>query len=225
VINVHGGPTAQTDAGFSPRIQFLATRGYAVLDLNYRGSSGYGRLYREALRRSWGVLDVEDAVSGARHLVDQGRADPSRLVIMGGSAGGYTVLRALTVQPGFFRAGLCLYGISNLFTLAADTHKFESRYLDSLIGPLPEASDAYRERSPLFAADRLRDPIAIFQGTADRVVPPRQAEAIVASLRRRGVPHEYHLYEGEGHGWRRPETTAAFYRAVETFLKQHVVFA
>ena len=225
VVNVHGGPTSQTDTGFSARSQFFATRGYAVLDLNYRGSTGYGRSYRETLNLSWGLLDVEDAVSGARHLADQGLADPARLVIMGGSAGGYTVLRTLTAEPGFFRAGLCLYGISNLFTLAADTHKFEARYLDSLIGPLPEASDAYRERSPLFAVDRLRDPIAIFQGTDDKVVPPEQAEVIVASLRRRNVPHEYHLYEGEGHGWRKPETIAAFYRAVEAFLKQHVLFA
>ena len=225
IVAVHGGPTSQADAGYSSRNQFFATRGYALLDLNYRGSTGYGRKYMEALRRNWGACDVEDAISGAQHLIDAGLAYPGRLVIMGGSAGGYTVLRTLTAKPGFFRAGICLYGISNLFTLAADTHKFEARYLDSLLGPLPEVSDVYRERSPIFSADRLRDPVAIFQGSDDQVVPPEQAEEIVASLRRRNVPHEYHLYEGEGHGWRKPETIEKFYQAVEAFLKQHVLFA
>ena len=178
-----------------------------------------------ALRAQWGLLDVTDAISGAQHLFSSGLADPERLVIMGGSAGGYTVLRALTTRPGFFRAGICLYGVANLFTLAADTHKFESRYLDSMIGPLPAAAAVYRNRSPVYAADQLRDPIAIFQGTDDQVVPPAQAEEIVASLRRRNIPHVYHLYEGEGHGWRKPETVRAFYQACEAFLRQHVLFA
>ena len=225
IVSIHGGPTSQTDAGFNPRNQFFATRGYAVLDLNYRGSTGFGRQYMEALRGNWGISDVEDAIGGARFLANRGQVDPDRLVIMGGSAGGYTVLRALTVEPGFFKAGICLYGISNLFTLATDTHKFEARYLDSLLGPLPEASEIYRDRSPIFASERLLDPVAIFQGADDRVVPVEQAESIVASLRSRNVPHEYHLYEGEGHGWRKPETIASFYRAVEAFLKQHVLFA
>ena len=222
---MHGGPTSRADVGYSPRHQFLATRGYAVLDVDYRGSAGYGRRYMEALRGQWGLRDVEDSIGGAGHLIDSGLADPERLVIMGGSAGGYTVLRALTVHPGFFKAGICLYGISNLFTLATDTHKFEARYLDALVGPLPAAAAAYRERSPIFAANQLRDPVAIFQGADDQVVPPSQAEAIVASLRRRNVPHQYHLYEGEGHGWRRPETIAAFHKALEAFLKQYVLFA
>jgi len=225
ILTVHGGPTSQADAGYNPRSQFFATRGYAVLDLNYRGSTGFGRQYMEALRGNWGVFDVEDAVGGARYLADRERVDPNRIVIMGGSAGGYTVLRALTVEPGFFKAGICLYGISNLFTLATDTHKFEARYLDSLLGPLPEASETYRDRSPLFASERLVDPVAIFQGADDQVVPMEQAESIVASLRSRNVPHEYHLYEGEGHGWRKPDTIASFYRAVEAFLRQHVLFA
>ena len=138
---------------------------------------------------------------------------------------GYTVLRALTARPGFFRAGVCLYGISNLFTLATDTHKFEAHYLDTLIGPLPAQSARYRERSPLFSAARLTDPLAIFQGSEDKVVPPSQAEAIVASLRARNVPHEYHVYDGEGHGWRRPETVAAFYRAVDLFLRRQVLYS
>lgn len=225
IVLIHGGPTGQIETGFEPTQQFFATRGFAVLDMDYRGSTGRGREYMKALRTRWGVLDVEDAIGGAQHLVARGLADSERLVIMGGSAGGYTVLRALTTRPGFFRAGICLYGVANLFALAADTHKFESRYLDSMLGPLPEAAAVYRERSPIYAADQLRDPLALFQGTDDQVVPPAQAEEIAASLRRRNIPHVYHLYEGEGHGWRKPETVRAFYQACEAFLRQHVLFA
>jgi dipeptidyl aminopeptidase/acylaminoacyl peptidase len=225
ILHIHGGPTAQAVAGFQAQTQFFTTRGYAVLQVNYRGSTGYGTAYVEALRGQWGIADVEDAVSGAHYLVDQGLASAQHLVIMGGSAGGYTVLQALVQHPGFFKAALCLYGISNLFTLAATTHKFEAHYLDSLIGPLPEAAALYRERSPLFAADRICDPIALFQGDVDQVVPKVQAEAMVASLARRGVPHEYHVYAGEGHGWRKAETIAHFYTTVEAFLRQYVLFA
>jgi len=225
IVDVHGGPTSHAGAGFDAQIQYFATRGYAVLAVNYRGSSGYGRRYMESLRGNWGLYDVEDAIGGARHLVEAGLVDPRRLVIMGGSAGGYTVLRALSTEPGFFRAGVCSYGISNLFALAADTHKFEARYLDSLLGPLPEAADLYRQRSPLFGADQLCDPVAIFQGADDEVVPRAQSDAIVESLRRRHVPHVYRVFEGEGHGWRKPETIEAFVRTVESFLKEHVLFA
>jgi dipeptidyl aminopeptidase/acylaminoacyl peptidase len=225
VVRIHGGPTGQTSAAYDPRAQFFATRGYAYLDVNYRGSTGYGKRYMAALRRMWGILDVEDAVGAARYLVEAGLADPERLVIMGGSAGGYTVLQTLVTHPGLFRAALCMYGVSNLFTLAADTHKFEARYLDSLIGPLPKDSALYRDRSPIFHADKIIDPIAVFQGEIDRVVPKAQSETIVASLRRHGIPHEYHVYEGEGHGWRKKETIEVFYKAVEAFLKQHVIFA
>ena len=225
LVMIHGGPTGQTSTGFEIRNQFFATRGYAVLDVDYRGSTGHGRQYMESLRENWGVADAEDALSASRYLADSGRGDADRLVIMGGSAGGYTVLRTLTLHPGVFRAGICLYGISNLFTLATDTHKFEAHYLDSLLGPLPEASTLYRERSPIFSVDKLRDPVAIFQGTDDKVVPLEQAESIVESLRRRNIPHEYHVYEGEGHGWRKPETIVAFYQAVEKFLQRYVLFA
>jgi dipeptidyl aminopeptidase/acylaminoacyl peptidase len=225
VVMIHGGPTSQSTAGYEARNQFFATRGWAVLDLNYRGSTGYGRRYMEALRGNWGVLDVEDAVTGGQFLADAGLADPGRLVIMGGSAGGYTVLRALGEHPGFFRAGVCLYGVSDLFSLADDTHKFEASYLDSLVGPLPQAAARYRERSPVFHPDAIIDPLAVFQGSDDEVVPPSQAEAIVDSLRRRHVPHVYHLYQGEGHGWRRPDTIEHFYGAVGTFLKQYVLFS
>jgi dipeptidyl aminopeptidase/acylaminoacyl peptidase len=225
IILVHGGPTAQAVASFQANVQFFTTRGFAVLQVNYRGSTGYGKAYVDALRGRWGVADVEDTVSGARALVERGWVDVDKLVIMGGSAGGYTVLQTLIRHPRLFKAGLCLYGISNLFTLASSTHKFEAHYLDSLIGPLPAAAATYRERSPIFAADRIRDPIAVFQGEDDQVVPKAQAEAIVASLRSRGVPHEYHVYAGEGHGWRQSATITRFYEAVEAFLRQYVLFA
>lgn len=225
IVNVHGGPTSQSDVGYDAEVQYFVTRGWAVLLVNHRGSTGYGRRYMTALRGNWGVYDVEDAVGGARHLVDQALADADRLVISGGSAGGYTVLRALTMHAGFFRAGVCRYGISNLFALADSTHKFESRYNDLLLGPLPGAADRYRERSPLFAADALRDPVILFQGTEDDVVLRDQSDAIVESLRRRGIPHEYHVYEGEGHGFRQPETKQNCLRATEAFLRRHVLFA
>jgi dipeptidyl aminopeptidase/acylaminoacyl peptidase len=225
IVIVHGGPTSQMTASYHAQTQFLATRGYAVLEVNYRGSTGYGRDYMLRLRKSWGIYDVEDSISGARWLADQDRVDTHRRVIMGGSAGGFTVLQALVTHPGFFTAGVCLYGVSNQFTLATDTHKFEQHYLDSLLGPLPEAAAVYRERSPIFQADKIRDPIAVFQGDIDRVVPRAQSDEIVASLRARNIPHEYHVYEGEGHGWRKSETIEAFYTALDRFLRQYVVFA
>ncbi|MGE3540273.1 MAG: prolyl oligopeptidase family serine peptidase [Candidatus Tectimicrobiota bacterium] len=225
ILYIHGGPTSQAVASFHPQTQFFSTRGYAVLQVNHRGSSGYGSAYLAALRGQWGVYDVEDVRSGAQYLIDQGLASAQHLVLMGGSAGGYTVLQTLVTHPGFFKAAICLYGISNLFTLAATTHKFEAHYLDSLVGRLPEAAALYRARSPLYAAARLCDPIALFQGDMDQVVPRAQAEVLVASLASRGVPHEYHVYAGEGHGWRKTETIAHFYTAVEAFLRQYVVFA
>lgn len=225
IILVHGGPTGQVTASYDARAQFFATRGYAVLQVNYRGSTGYGKAYMAALRGNWGIYDVEDAISGARYLAEAGLADSDKVVIMGGSAGGYTVLQSLVTHPGVFKAGVCLYGVSNLFTLAADTHKFEERYLDSMIGPLPETSARYRERSPIFFAERIADPIAIFQGEIDQVVPKAQSDEIVASLRERGVPHVYQVYEGEGHGWRKSETIEDFFQRVQAFLKQYVLFA
>lgn len=224
IIDVHGGPTSQVRASFLPRVQFFTSRGYAVLEVNYRGSTGYGREYRNALRGNWGIYDVEDSVSGAKFLVEQGQVDGKRVVIMGGSAGGFSVLKAMEDYPGFFKAGICMYGVSNQFTLVADTHKFEARYSDILLGPLPMAAEIYRERSPEFYCDKITDPIAIFQGEIDPVVPRSQSDKVVASLQRRGVPHEYHLYPGEGHGFRKSETIEAFYKAVDNFLKQHVIF-
>jgi dipeptidyl aminopeptidase/acylaminoacyl peptidase len=225
VISVHGGPTSQVVAGWNPTAQFFATRGYAVLLPNYRGSTGYGRDYMLKLRHSWGIYDVRDSRSGAEALAREGKADLSRVVIMGGSAGGYTVLQSFVEEPGFYKAGICMFGVANMFTLASDTHKFEARYLDSMLGPLPEAAALYRERSPIFHADRIVDPIAVFQGDIDRVVPREQSDSIVASLRARGITHEYHVYEGEGHGWRKSETIDHFWKTVERFLREHVLFA
>ncbi len=227
IVLVHGGPTSSYTASWrsSQQAQFFATRGYGVLVPNYRGSTGYGREYMLKLRNSWGIYDVQDSKFGAQHLVDQGLADPTRLVIMGGSAGGFTVLQSLCEIPGFYRAALCLFGVANQFLLAADTHKFEARYLDSLLGPLPEAAAIYRERSPYFHAHKIKDPIAVFQGEIDRVVPRNQSDEIVASLRSRGVPHEYHVYPGEGHGWRKAETIEQFYGDVMGFLRQYVIYS
>ena len=225
VVLVHGGPTSQVPAGWRSDIQFFATRGYAVLALNYRGSTGYGRRYMLKLRGNWGVADVEDAADGVRHLAESGRIDAGRAVIYGGSAGGFTVLEAMAQKPEVFRAGICLYGVADQFHLAAETHKFEAHYLDTLLGPLPESAAIYRERSPVFHAERIRRPLAIFQGADDRVVPRRQAELIVEALKRNGTPHLYQVYEGEGHGWRKRETIEHFYRAVDEFLRRYVLFA
>ena len=225
VVLVHGGPTSQSVATWSPQVQFLATRGYAVLVVNYRGSTGYGRAYMLALRGQWGVADVEDCVSGALELARAGRVDGGRMAIMGGSAGGFTVLQTMINYPEAFAAGISMFGVANQFTLVAETHKFEERYNDTLIGPLPGAAALYRERSPQFRASEIRRPMAIFQGEIDEVVPKNQSDVIVRALERSGTPHEYHVYAGEGHGWRKAETIEAFYGALERFLRQHLVYS
>jgi dipeptidyl aminopeptidase/acylaminoacyl peptidase len=206
-------------------MQFYATRGYAVLQVNHRGSTGYGKAYKDKHRRAWGYYDVEDAASGASHLAGHGLADPTKLVILGGSAGGYTVLQSLVSKPGFYKAGVCLYGISNQFTLVSEAEfKFEERYSETLLGTLPEDAALYRERSPLFHADKIVDPVIIFQGDEDNVVPKSQSDSIVAALRERGVPHEYHVFPGEGHGFRKPETIEAYLKATLKFLERYVVY-
>jgi dipeptidyl aminopeptidase/acylaminoacyl peptidase len=224
MVLIHGGPTSQRGASFDGQAQFFASRGWAVLQVNYRGSTGYGRPYRDKLKGNWGIYDVQDAVSGAKSLVEEGQVDGSKMVIMGGSAGGFTVLKALEDYPGFFKAGANLFGVANQFTLVADTHKFEEHYSDSLLGSLPEAAEIYRERSPIFFANKIQDPIIVFQGEEDQVVPQNQSDEIVAALRRNGVPHEYHLYPGEGHGFRKTETIEKFYTSLEKFLKTYVLF-
>ncbi len=224
VLNVHGGPTSQRFDSFNLNAQFFTSRGYAYAELNHRGSTGYGRAYRNLLRGNWGLVDVQDAVEAMNHLAAQGKIDAERAVIMGGSAGGYTVLRTLQEHPGCFKAGIAVFPVGNLFALAAETHKFEAHYMDSIIGPLPEARDLYHERSPVFFAERIRDPLALFQGEEDKVVPRSQSDEVAAALRARGVPLVYHTYPGEGHGFRKPETIAHFYMVVEKFLKEYVLF-
>lgn len=225
VIYVHGGPTSQTTAGYSGDRAFFTSRGYAWLDVNYRGSTGFGRSYMLALRENWGLLDTEDTAGGADALVAQGLADPHRLVVKGGSAGGYAVLNVLIKYPGKFKAGICMYGISNLYTFASDTHKFEEFYNDSMVGPLPEAAERYQAWSAIFHADQIRDPLAVFQGSADVVVPPDQSDTIVELLKANHVPYLYRLYEGEGHGFRRSETITSLYEDIDRFLKQYVILA
>lgn len=225
IVMVHSGPTTQRGAKFYPEVQFFVSRGYAVLQVNYRGSTGYGRAYRDALKCNWGIYDVQDTVSGVQYLVEQNLVDGDKALIIGSSAGGFTALKALVDYPDIFAAGICSYAVVNHFSTALDTHKFEAHYSDSLLGPLPEAAAIYRERSPIFAVDRIKKPVAVFQGGKDKVVLPEQAEELVAALRRNGVPHVYHLYPEEGHGFRQPETLEHFYTTVDKFLKQFVLFA
>lgn len=205
VVLVHGGPTAHVTGAASAAIAFYTSRGIGVLDVNYGGSSGYGRDYRERLNGGWGVVDVDDVIAAARGLADAGFADPERLAIRGGSAGGWTVLSAL-VRGDVFSAGISRYGVGDLRALAEHSHDFEASYIAGLVGPLPEAEALYVERSPLTHADRIRVPVLLFQGGEDRVVPPAQSEAIRDALAAHGIEHEYVLYPEEGHGFRASET-------------------
>jgi dipeptidyl aminopeptidase/acylaminoacyl peptidase len=204
----HGGPTMATRATLDLKIQFWTSRGFAVVDVNYGGSSGYGRAYRERLRARWGIADVSDMVNAARFLVAEGRADRNRLIIRGGSAGGYTTLATLAFHPGLFSAGASYYGISDLEVLARDTHKFEARYLDALVGPYPAARDEYEARSPIRSVERLACALILFQGLEDKVVPPNQSAMIADAARDKGLPVAYLVFDGEQHGFRKAETIA-----------------
>jgi len=206
VVISHGGPTTATSATLDLKVQFWTSRGFAVADVNYGGSSGFGRIYRERLNQQWGVLDVQDMIAAAHYLVATGRADANRLMIRGGSAGGYTTLAALTFHPGVFKAGASYYGISDIEVLAHDTHKFESRYLDTLVGPYPAARDVYYARSPIHFVDRLDCSLILFQGLEDKVVPPNQSEMMAAAVRAKGLPVAYLAFEGEQHGFRKATT-------------------
>jgi dipeptidyl aminopeptidase/acylaminoacyl peptidase len=206
IVISHGGPTTATIPTLDLRVQFWTSRGFAVVDVNYGGSSGYGREYRERLREQWGVVDVADAVNAARHLVLDGKADPDRLIIRGGSAGGYTTFAALTFYPDVFSAGAGYYGVSDLEALAQDTHKFESRYLDSLVGPYPEMRGRYRARSPIHVVERLSCALILFQGLEDKVVPPNQSQMMADAVRAKGRPVAYLTFEGEQHGFRQADT-------------------
>ena len=228
IVKGHGGPTGFTSNVLSLFIQYWTSRGFGVLDVNYGGSSGYGREYRERLEGQWGVVDLDDCSNGAKYLVEQGRADGDRLIIKGGSAGGYTTLAALAFRD-VFRAGASYYGVSDLEALAKETHKFESRYMDSMIGPYPERRDLYVERSPLHHADKISAPVIFFQGAEDKVVPPNQAEKLVAALRAKGLPVSYILFDGEQHGFRRAENIkraldAELYFYAATLLRKGLRF-
>jgi dipeptidyl aminopeptidase/acylaminoacyl peptidase len=215
----HGGPTGATAPDYDAGVQYWTTRGFAVVDVNYGGSTGYGREYRKRLHGRWGIVDVEDCVAAARHLVETGRADPNRLVIEGGSAGGYTTLCAL-VFTDVFAAGVNHFGVTDLETFARDTHKFEARYMDLLVGPYPEQKDLYEERSPTHHFDRLSCPVLTYQGLDDRVVPPSQSEQLVEALERKGLPYAYLAFEGEGHGFRRRESILRVPEATLYFLSR-----
>ena len=217
IVLVHGGPTAHVTGAASEAIAFYTSRGIGVLDVNYGGSTGYGRSYRERLDGQWGIVDVDDVIAAARGLADAGLADPDRIAIRGGSAGGWTVLSTL-VRGGAFAAGISRYGVADLRMLVAETHDFEASYIDGLVGPLPEHEHLYVERSPLTHADRIDAPVLLLQGGEDRVVPPSQSEAIRDALAARGVDHEYVLYPTEGHGFRSADTIVDALERELTFL-------
>jgi dipeptidyl aminopeptidase/acylaminoacyl peptidase len=219
IVTSHGGPTSMSTGSLRLSMQFWTSRGFAVLDVNYGGSSGYGRAYRDLLAGQWGIVDVDDCVAGARHLAGLGLVDPQRMAIRGGSASGFTTLCALTFHR-VFSAGASHYGVSDLAALDADTHKFESRYTTGLVASAADRERVYRERSPIHHTDRLSCPMIFFQGLDDRVVPPSQSQAMVDALAARGVPVAYLSFEGEGHGFRRAETIRRALEAELSFYGQ-----
>lgn len=218
IVTVHGGPTSGAKPMLTAWRSYWTSRGFAILDVNYRGSTGFGRAYRKALDLKWGDVDIEDVVAGARYCAANGLADGDRMAVYGGSAGGYVVLAALAFHPDVFKAGVNLFGISDLEALAHDTHKFEAHYTDTLIGPLPEAKEIYRARSPLYAADAIRAPLLTLQGLDDKAVPPSQSQAIYDAVKAKGIPTAYLAFEGEGHGFRKAENQLRTLTATHYFL-------
>jgi dipeptidyl aminopeptidase/acylaminoacyl peptidase len=216
----HGGPTAHTTPYLDLEAQFFTQRGIGVLDVNYRGSTGYGRAYRQLLNGRWGEIDWQDCIAAARYLAELGEVDSDRTWVEGGSAGGYVVLCALVFDLTAFAAGVSYFGVADAEALALDTHKFESRYLDSMIGPYPERADLYRARSPVQFVEQLERPLLLLQGLDDKVVPPRQAEMMVEVLERKGIPYAYLAFEGEGHGFRRQENIKRSLEATLSFVGQ-----
>ncbi|HYH32043.1 MAG TPA: S9 family peptidase [Pseudonocardia sp.] len=225
LVQIHGGPTSAATPVLNVGVQYWTSRGFAVVDVDYGGSTGYGRAYREQLLGEWGVIDVADCLAAARALAEQGRVDGDRLCIRGGSAGGFTTLAALAREDTPFAAGADHFGVADLAALAADTHKFESRYLDRLVGPYPDARDVYVERSPIHHVERFTRPLIVLQGAEDEVVPPNQSEMIVEALRARGTPVAYVLFEGEQHGFRRAENIRRALDAELSFYAQVLGFA
>lgn len=225
IVEIHGGPTGSASPVFSTAVQYWTSRGFAVVDVNYRGSTGYGRAFREELVENWGIVDVSDCLAAARHLASMGRVDAERLTIRGGSAGGFTTLAALARDDTPFALGANHFGVADLEALARDTHKFESRYLDRLVGPYPAARERYVARSPIHHVDRLTRPLIVLQGSEDPIVPPAQSETIVNALRARHVPVAYLLFEGEQHGFRRAENIRRALDAELSFYAQVFGFA
>ncbi|MCC6146074.1 MAG: S9 family peptidase [Anaerolineaceae bacterium] len=225
IVNIHGGPTSQAVMRYNAEAVYFTSRGYAWLEVNYRGSTGYGRSYTQKLEKNWGVMDVEDAAGAARALIAQKLAHQNQLALRGSSAGGFTVLNTLIHHPRLYRCGICLYGVANLFSLAQNTHKFEAHYHETLVGMLPEESTRYAGRSPVFHAAGIRDPLLLFHGSDDRVVPPEQSSQIEAALLQHGVPHVYKQYAGEGHGFRENETILDVLKTTEQFLQNHLLFS
>jgi dipeptidyl aminopeptidase/acylaminoacyl peptidase len=223
LVDVHGGPTDQSTVDWKPRVRWFVSRGWAVLNPNYRGSSGYGRAYRHALDHGWGEVDVTDTVAGIRALAHDERVDAARAAVMGGSAGGFTALLVAAHGPAVVRAAVSLFGVTDLFDLAATTHRFESRYLDHLVGTLPEHADRYEARSPVTRARDIGVPVLVLQGADDKVVPPAQAQLLVDSMRAAGGTVEQHVYEGEGHGFSKESTVVDSYARIEAFLTRWVV--
>jgi dipeptidyl aminopeptidase/acylaminoacyl peptidase len=220
---VHGGPTSRSVPALQPSIAYWTSRGIGIVAVNYGGSTGYGREYRERLRGQWGVVDVEDTIAAVRGLAEAGVADGARLLIRGGSAGGWTVLSALT-QSDAFAAGASYFGVAELTEFAKETHDFESRYLDGLIGPLPEASDLYLSRAPISNVDKLATPVLLLQGLDDPIVPPSQAERFIEALASKGIPYAARFYEGESHGFRKAETLIDANEAELSFYGQVLGF-
>ena len=219
VVMSHGGPTSQARTSLSLERQAFTSRGFAVVDVDYGGSTGYGRAFRDRLREQWGIVDVDDCTNAALYLAERGLADPDRLAIRGGSAGGYTTLASLCFRD-VFAAGTSFYGLGDLEAFVDITHKFESRYMDILVGPYPAEVERYRERSPNHHADRIACPVLVMQGADDKVVPPSQAEGIVAALAKNGLPHAYILFEGEGHGFRQAANQRRALEAELSFYAQ-----
>ena len=223
IVISHGGPTGATGNGLSLHTQFWTSRGFAVLDVNYGGSTGYGRDYRHRLQGKWGIVDIDDCINGAKYLIQRGWVDPDQIVIRGSSAGGYTTLSALTFRD-FFKVGASYYGIGDLEALAKDTHKFESRYLDCLIGPYPENRQTYLDRSPIHSVDQLNCPVIFFQGLEDKVVPPNQAQAMVEALDKKGLMVAHVTFPQEGHGFRQAENIKQTLQAELHFYAQVMGF-
>jgi len=225
LVSVHGGPTSQALADWAPRLQYFSSRGWAVLQPNYRGSTGYGDVHRRALEGHWGVRDVDDVAAGIKHVTKEGFADARCVVLMGGSAGGLTVLNLAALNPDLVTAVIALFPVTDLIELDATTHRFESGYNARLVGPLPDARDTYVANSATTHADKIRVPVLLLHGSADDNVPPAQSGVIETALRRAGTPVERHVYEGEGHGWRRAATLDDELARVGDFLARRVGIA